>query len=83
MLENPDALESMVHESGARSTDLEEKEPVEQLCGKCRNFADEWAPVAQELWEDPNDPRHSYREDITSNMSKSDTNKFKKLGRTL
>ena len=34
MLENPELLQKMVHETGAHSTDVEEAEPVEHLCGK-------------------------------------------------
>ena len=33
MLENPEILQKMVHETGAHSTDVEEAEPVEHLCG--------------------------------------------------
>ena len=29
----------MVHETGAHSTDVEEAEPVEHLCGKCEAYA--------------------------------------------
>lgn len=50
MLENPEALERMVRQSGARSTDLESPESAEHLCGKCRAYADAWAPVADQLW---------------------------------
>ncbi len=50
MLENPEALERMVRQSGAKSTDLESPESAEHLCGKCRAYADAWAPVADQLW---------------------------------
>ena len=50
MLENPEALERMVRQSGAKSTDLESPESAEHLCGKCRTYADTWAPVADQLW---------------------------------
>ena len=42
MLENPELLQKMVHESGAHSTDVEEAEPVEHLCGKCMEYACQW-----------------------------------------
>lgn len=51
MLENPDYLCRMVAETGAKSTDLVEKETAEELCSKCRSFAEEWAPVAKEVWD--------------------------------
>ena len=38
MLENPEILQRMVHETGAHSTDVEEAEPVEHLCGKCEDM---------------------------------------------
>ena len=39
MLENPEILQQMVHETGAKSTDLESPETVEHLCGKCEEYA--------------------------------------------
>ena len=50
MLENPEILERMVRETGARSTDLEAPEDVQHLCAKCKNYAAHWAPVADEIW---------------------------------
>ena len=50
LLDNPEALKEMVHSSGAHSTDLESPESVESLAGKCENAAQNWAPVADELW---------------------------------
>jgi MoaA/NifB/PqqE/SkfB family radical SAM enzyme len=52
MLENPEYLEKMVAQSGAKSTDLASLESVEHLCSKCKEYAKEWAPVADELWEE-------------------------------
>ena len=81
MLENPDALEGMVKASGAHCTDLQQEEPVEHLCGKCRSFAKDWAPVADVLWKNADDPRYPYRKDITCNMADTDKEKFAKQGR--
>ena len=50
MLENPELLQKMVHETGAHSTDVEEAEPVEHLCGKCEAYACEWKKTADKLW---------------------------------
>lgn len=50
MLENPELLQQMVHKTNAHSTDLESPETVEHLCGKCTEYAANWAPVADELW---------------------------------
>lgn len=50
MLENPQILQRMVQETGAHSTDVEEAEPVEHLCGKCMEYAEEWKGTADKLW---------------------------------
>lgn len=52
MLENPELLVEMVKRSGAHSTDVEEAEPVEHLCGKCQSYADNWKPTADKLWSE-------------------------------
>ena len=49
MLENPELLRKIVKESGARSSDLLNKEDVDELCDKCVDFAKEWAPRAEKL----------------------------------
>ena len=50
LLDNPRALQSMVHATGAHSTDLESPEDVDALAGKCERAAENWAPVADSLW---------------------------------
>lgn len=50
MLENPEKLTQMVHDSGAHSTDLQSLESVDHLCGKCKEYADNWQPAADDLW---------------------------------
>ena len=50
MLENPEILQKLVHETGAVSTDLQSPETSEHLCGKCVEYAKEWKPVADKLW---------------------------------
>ena len=51
MLENPEILQKMVEESGAKSTDLQSPESVEHLCGKCLNYAKEWQSYADDVWQ--------------------------------
>ena len=51
LLDNPGRLTSMVEASGARSTDLESPENVRDLSAKCETPAENWAPVADDLWE--------------------------------
>lgn len=50
MLENPQYIKRMVHETGARSTDMQSPESVEHLTEKTTGYAERWAPKAQELW---------------------------------
>lgn len=51
MLENPDILPEMVLCSEARSTDLQAPESAEELCARCHDYAREWAPAAEDMWE--------------------------------
>ena len=65
MLENPEILQRMVHETGAHSTDVEEAEPVEHLCGKCEAYACEWKETADRLWKE-----HPYKQKGYTNFKK-------------
>lgn len=62
MLENPEDLRELVKETGAHSTDLESKEEVDHLCGKCDEYSKEWAPVADEIWnsKEHKEKQHDY-----------------------
>jgi hypothetical protein len=51
LLDNYGKLAEVVDISGALSTDLENPEDVHSLCGKCREAAALWQPVADTLWE--------------------------------
>lgn len=51
MLENPEKLMAMVEASGAKSTDLMSPESAGHLCGKCMEYAKNWQPAADKLWE--------------------------------
>ena len=39
MLENPEILQRLVKETGAKSTDLQSPESAEHLCNKCKEYA--------------------------------------------
>ncbi|MEA4955558.1 MAG: radical SAM protein [Pseudoflavonifractor sp.] len=52
MLENPERLQELVKETGAHSTDLQSPETAEHLCEKCTQYAANWKPTADELWEE-------------------------------
>ena len=65
MLENPEILQKMVHETGAHSTDVEQEEPVEHLCGKCGDYAKDWKETADKLWA-----AHPYKQKGYTNFKK-------------
>jgi MoaA/NifB/PqqE/SkfB family radical SAM enzyme len=50
MLENPEKLRKIVHDTGASSTDLEAREEVDHLCDKTVEYAKNWKPKADDLW---------------------------------
>ncbi len=50
LLDNPEKLAAMVHASGAKSTDLQHPENVDELCGRCVHAAEAWKPVSDQLW---------------------------------
>lgn len=52
MLENPEILQKMMSETGAKSTDLQSPESAEHLCGKCEEYARKWKPCAEKLWKE-------------------------------
>ena len=52
LLDNPEALTAMVKESGAKSTEMEAPEDVDTLCAKTFPAAEEWAPTAEQLWNE-------------------------------
>ena len=54
MLENPEILQRMVKETGAKSTDLQSPESAEHLCHKCEEYARMWKPCAEKLWAEIN-----------------------------
>ena len=60
MLENPEFLQKMVSETGAHSTDLESPESVEHLCAKCKDYAANWQPDADEIWANTPHKKLSY-----------------------
>ena len=83
MLENPDCLPAMVERSGATCTNLTAQESAEELCAKCRKFAEEWESVSLDMWRDESDPRYEKRLTPLDSMSASDLVKFEEIGRTM
>lgn len=70
MLENPELLQKMVHETGAHSTDLESPESVEHLYDKCKDYAACWAKEADEIWTHETHKKPSYQNYKPSNIIK-------------
>ena len=60
MLENPEILQRMVKETGAKSTDLESPESAEHLCSKCVPYANAWKPYADKIWSETPVKKSSY-----------------------
>ena len=60
MLENPEILQRLVNETGAKSTDLLSPETVEHLCTKCEEYARNWKPHADKVWAETKVTPKSY-----------------------
>ena len=60
MLENPEILQRIVRETGAKSTDLQSPETAEHLCTKCEEYARNWKPCADKLWSETKVSPKSY-----------------------
>lgn len=50
MLENPEKIRAMVKETNAQSTDYESPETIDSLCDRCTPYAENWKPMADNLW---------------------------------
>ena len=80
--ENSGRLTEMVKRSGAHSTDLQHEETAADLCAKTEKACEEWKPVAERLWGDPDDPQFAKRHDPGQGMADTDKAKFARMGRT-
>ena len=60
MLENPEILQKLVKESGAKSTDLQSPETPEHLCEKCKTYAENWKPCADKIWNSVEHKKPAY-----------------------
>jgi MoaA/NifB/PqqE/SkfB family radical SAM enzyme len=52
MLENSGKIVEMVRAAKAHSTDLQSLESAEHLCEKTKQYAENWNPTAERLWEE-------------------------------
>lgn len=71
LLDNQGRLATMVEESGAKSTDMTHPEDVNALCQKCANAAENWAPIAAELWENSDGRAHAEEKMVKEAESKA------------
>lgn len=60
MLENPEILQKMVKETGAKSTDLQSPETAEHLCSKCVPYVNAWKLYADKIWSETPVKKSSY-----------------------
>lgn len=60
MLENPELIKEMVHATKAHQTNTESPEEVEHLISKTKDYAEKWAPVADEIWNEEVHKKPSY-----------------------
>ncbi len=51
LIDNPEAMQEMVHASGAHSTQMGEPEEVDDFYNKIKPNSDKWAKKAGELWD--------------------------------
>lgn len=59
LLDNPERLAEMVHGSGAKSTDLEAPENVDDLIAKTKPVAEKWAVASRKLWDESQAVKHA------------------------
>lgn len=50
LIDHPEALREMVHESGARSTQLNDDETVDEFADKMMSYAKAWGEKADKIW---------------------------------
>lgn len=81
ILDNQGYLAHIVDATGAKSTDLLEPEDVHDLYAKCASAAADWAPVAERLWNNPDDEMHEIRLRKDQGMADSDKAKFERMQR--
>lgn len=60
MLENPQLLREMIERTKAVQTNEESAESAEHLCAKCDRYAEEWADVAEKIWDSQTHKKPAY-----------------------
>ena len=65
MLENPELLRHLVKDTGAHQTNQEAPEEVDELCDKCKEYADSWEPAAEKEWR-----QETHKKPVYTNYAK-------------
>lgn len=52
LIDNPEMLREIIHESGAYSTQLHDDEPIDEFAAKLEPYAREWGVIADRIWEE-------------------------------
>ncbi|MCG0278525.1 MAG: radical SAM protein [Thermanaeromonas sp.] len=52
LIDCPEMLQEIVHESGAYCTQLHDKESVDEFAAKLKPYAQEWGRLADSIWEE-------------------------------
>ena len=63
LLDNPEKLREMVHNSGAHSTQPIDAEQVDDLTAKCAEASKRWKPTADKLWDESQKERDKYQKE--------------------
>lgn len=71
MLENPAILPDLVKKTGAHSTDPQAPENPEELCARTAPYAERWAPVAEQLWQDKLEKKSAGGADASQSAKRS------------
>lgn len=73
MLENPDIIQELVHDTKAHSTDLVSPESVEHLTNKCYHYAKDWSTVSEQIWEHTKKKERTYDNYYTGSEETEET----------
>ncbi|MDR1570936.1 MAG: radical SAM protein [Clostridiales Family XIII bacterium] len=72
LLDNPDTMYKMVKESGARSTDMEAPEAIDDLCVKTKDASEKWAEKSDPIWAEHQESKKRKKGYETEALSSED-----------
>ena len=65
VLDNPGRLTQLVEKCGAKSTDYQNLESAQEFSDKCIETAENWAPVADRLWQESKAAKIAAQEQVS------------------